>query len=73
MSVAEPLASPLPQYLTARQIAVQLKCCPQTVRNWSKRGFLPPPVVLGPRRRLWNLEAVRAALERLQAPGEKSE
>ena len=72
MSAAEMLASPLPQYLTVRQIAELLQCCPQTVRNWSKRGVLPPPLVLGRRKRLWNAEAVRAALERLQVPGEKA-
>jgi predicted DNA-binding transcriptional regulator AlpA len=58
----------LPRYLTARQLAETLQCCPQTVRNWYKRGLLPPPLLMGRRKRLWDVEAVRAALARLQGP-----
>jgi hypothetical protein len=64
MVLAETAA--LPRYLTVRQIAETLQCCPQTVRNWCKRGLLPPPLVLGRRKRLWDAEAVRGALGRLQ-------
>jgi hypothetical protein len=46
---------------------ISLPSCPQTVRNWCKRGLLPPPVVLGRRKRLWDVEQVRGALDRLQA------
>jgi predicted DNA-binding transcriptional regulator AlpA len=56
----------LPRYLTVRQLAEILQCCPQTVRNWYKRGLLPPPLRMGRRKLLWDLEAVRAALARLQ-------
>jgi predicted DNA-binding transcriptional regulator AlpA len=59
----------MPRYLTVRQVAGMLQCCPQTVRNWCRRGLFPPPLVIGRRKRLWNAEAVRAALERLEAPG----
>jgi hypothetical protein len=56
----------LPPFVTAEQIAELLHCCPQTVRNWSKRGILPPPIVLG-RRKLWDAAAVRSVLAQLQA------
>jgi hypothetical protein len=59
-------AASLPRYVTARQLAEMLQCCPQTVRNWCKRGLLPPPLVMGRRKRLWDPEAVRAALAKLQ-------
>lgn len=68
MSVAEEVSAGLPHYLTVRQIAAALRCCPQTVRNWCKRGLLPPPVALGKRKRLWDAEAVCQALIRLQSP-----
>jgi hypothetical protein len=57
----------LPRFLTVRQIAHALHCCPQTVRNWSRRGLLPPPLVMGRRKRLWDVTAVREALIRLRA------
>jgi hypothetical protein len=60
----------LPCYLTVRQIAEALQCCPQTVRNWCKRGLLPPPLVMGQRKRLWEATALQQALARLQAPRE---
>jgi predicted site-specific integrase-resolvase len=66
MSISEAPAAALPRYLTVQQIAETLQCCPQTVRNWCKRGLLPPPLVLGRRKRLWEAEAVRSALTRLQ-------
>lgn len=66
MSLSEAPAAALPRYLTVQQIAETLQCCPQTVRNWCKRGLLPPPLVLGRRKRLWDAEAVRSALTRLQ-------
>jgi DNA-binding transcriptional MerR regulator len=64
----------LPRYLTVRQLALALHCCPQTVRNWCKRGLLPPPLALSRRKRLWDAEAVVAALEQLQGkPARKGE
>ena len=69
MSLPETVPVALPQYLTVHQLAEALRCCPQTVRNWCKRGLLPPPLVLGRRKRLWDAESVRTALARLQAPG----
>jgi DNA-binding transcriptional MerR regulator len=68
MSVAAEVSASLPNYLTVQQIAEALRCCPQTVRNWCKRGLLPPPVALGKRKRLWDAEAVCRALMHLQAP-----
>jgi excisionase family DNA binding protein len=59
----------LPCYLTVQQLAEKLQCCPQTVRNWCKRGLLPAPVTLGRRKRLWDAELVRQALLRLQDSG----
>ncbi len=59
--------TPLPRYLTVRQLAEALQCCAQTVRNWCRRGLLPPPLRMGRRKRLWDAEAVRTALARLQA------
>jgi predicted site-specific integrase-resolvase len=56
----------LPCYLTVQQLADALQCCPQTIRNWCKRGLLPAPVAVGRRKRLWEAEAVRAALARLR-------
>ena len=63
--------------VSVRQLAETLQCCPQTVRNWCRRGLLPPPLALGRRKRLWDPEAVRTALAGLQsksraaaAPGE---
>jgi hypothetical protein len=68
MRKTPPGAAVLPRYLTARQLAEALQCCPQTVRNWCKRGLLPPPLLMGRRKRLWDVEAVRRALAQLQAP-----
>jgi hypothetical protein len=62
---------PLPRYLTTRQLAKVLQCCPQTVRNWCKRGLLPPPLWVGRRKRLWDVEAVRGALARLQGAADE--
>jgi excisionase family DNA binding protein len=61
---------PLPRYLTVRQIAAMLRCCPQTVRNWVKRGLLPPPLSLGKRKRLWEADAVERHLALLRQGGE---
>ncbi len=69
MSKRKPLP-PLPRFLTIRQLAEALQCCPQTIRNWCKCGLLPPPLRVGRRKRLWSLEAVRTALARLQEPAE---
>jgi hypothetical protein len=57
----------LPPYVTVRQLARALQCCPQTVRNWCKRGVLPRPLRLSRRKQLWDTAAVRAALARLQS------
>lgn len=70
MADVEVFGTALPCYLTVRQIAEALQCCPQTVRNWCKRGLLPPPLVMGRRKRLWEVATVRQALARLQAPRE---
>ncbi len=67
MRKSPPGAATLSRYLTARQLAETLQCCPQTVRNWCKRGLLPAPLAMGKRKRLWDAEAVRTALARLQA------
>jgi hypothetical protein len=69
MPLPDALPGFLPQYLTVHQLAEALRCCPQTVRNWCKRGLLPAPLALGRRKRLWDAESVRTALARLQAPG----
>jgi hypothetical protein len=69
MSKPDVVSAPLPEYLTTQQIARSLRCTPQTVRNWCKRGLLPPPLALGRRKRLWDAAAVRTALERLRGPG----
>jgi hypothetical protein len=65
----------LPAFVTVYQIAEWLQCSPQTVRNWSKRGVLPPPLALSRRKQLWDRDAVYAALTRLQAtnapPGQR--
>jgi excisionase family DNA binding protein len=53
-------------YWTVHQIAELLQCCPQTVRNWCKRGVLPAPLALSRRKRLWDAQAVQAALEKLR-------
>jgi hypothetical protein len=69
----EPVLAPLPTlppYATARQLAEALQCCPQTIRNMSKRGVLPPPLSLSRRKQLWDAAAVRAALARLAVPSE---
>jgi predicted DNA-binding transcriptional regulator AlpA len=55
-----------PRYLTARQLAEVLQCCQQTVHNWCNRGLLPPPLMLGRRKLLWEAEAVWEALARLR-------
>jgi hypothetical protein len=70
MVIPEATAVVLPRYLTVQQIAETLQCCPQTVRNWCKRGLLPPPLALGRRKRLWDADAVRGALDRLQGAEE---
>jgi hypothetical protein len=61
-----PPLTDLPPYVTVRQLAEALQCCPQTIRNMCKRGVLPPPLSLSRRKQLWDAAAVRAALERLQ-------
>ncbi len=66
MSTPDVVSAPFPEYLTAQQIAGFLRCTPQTVRNWCKRGLLPPPLALGRRKRLWDAAAVRSALEHLK-------
>ena len=58
----------LPRYLTVQQLAEALQCCPQTVRNWCKRGLLPAPLAMGRRKRLWEVQSVREALARLMQP-----
>jgi hypothetical protein len=55
-----------PPYVTVYQLAAVLRCCPQTVRNWCKRGVLPRPLALSRRKRLWDSQAVLEALARLQ-------
>jgi DNA-binding transcriptional MerR regulator len=65
MSTPESPAA-LPPFLTTRQVAAALCCSPQTVRNWCKRGLLPPPLRVGKRKRLWNAGLVYEALVRLQ-------
>jgi predicted site-specific integrase-resolvase len=67
VSLLDVLPVSLPAYVTVRQLADWLQCCPQTVRNWSRRGVLPPPLALSKRKQLWDTEAVRGALARLQA------
>ncbi len=62
-----PLSVVLPRYVTAAEIAQALQCSPQTVRNWWRRGLLPPPLILSRRKQLWEAEAVHAALARLKA------
>jgi hypothetical protein len=69
MSKPDVVSAPLPEYLTTKQIARFLRCTPQTVRNWCKRGLLPPPLALGRRKRLWDAAAVRTALDCLMGPG----
>jgi predicted DNA-binding transcriptional regulator AlpA len=71
--VKQPNETPpsLPRYLTVRQLAETLQCCPQTVRNWYRRGLLPPPLRMGRRKLLWDPEAVRDALTRLQGSAAK--
>jgi hypothetical protein len=73
--VSNPDAVPpaLPRFVNVRQLAEALQCCPQTVRNWCKRGLLPPPLAVGRRKRLWDAEVVRDALARLQEAGEVRE
>jgi predicted DNA-binding transcriptional regulator AlpA len=73
MSKPDVVSTPLPEYLTAQQIARFLRCTPQTVRNWCKRGLLPPPLALGRRKRLWDAAAVRTALDRLKGPAAAAE
>jgi len=62
----------LPPYVTVYQLAEMLRCCPQTVRNWCKRGVLPPPLALSRRKQLWDANAIRAALANLQRPSAES-
>jgi DNA-binding transcriptional MerR regulator len=73
MSKRNAVPALLPHFLTIRQLAKALHCCPQTVRNWCKRGLLPPPLRTGGRKRLWNAEEVRNALARLQEPAAEGE
>lgn len=61
-----PSPLPEPEYLTARAIAELLQCTPQTVRALSRRGVLPQPLVLSPRKQLWKREAVLDALTKLE-------
>jgi hypothetical protein len=68
MANAEELTAALPRYLTVQQLAEALQCCPQTVRNWCKRGLLPAPLAMGRRKRLWEAQSVREALARLTNP-----
>jgi hypothetical protein len=56
----------MPRYLTAHQLADMLRCCTQTVRNWSRRGLLPRPLAMGRRKRLWDAEQVRQVLQTLR-------
>jgi hypothetical protein len=67
--MATELLSGLPPYVTVRQLAEALQCCPQTIRNMCRRGVLPAPLSLSRRKQLWDVEAVRAALVRLQQGG----
>jgi hypothetical protein len=66
MSLLDAPQVALPPFVTVQQLADWLQCCPQTVRNWSRRGVLPPPLALSKRKQLWDTEAVRRALVRLQ-------
>jgi hypothetical protein len=68
MANVEEGAALLPRYLTVQQLAEALQCCPQTVRNWCKRGLLPAPLAMGRRKRLWEAQSVREALARLTHP-----
>ena len=52
------------KYLTAQQIAALYLVTPRTVRRWAADGMLPAPVVLSPRRYIYERGAVIAMLER---------
>jgi hypothetical protein len=70
-TMLEPTEKDVPRFLTTHQMADMLRCCTQTVRNWSRRGLLPPPLAVGRRKRLWDTEKVQEALEKLQGKGQK--
>ncbi len=57
------------QYLTKQQLANRLSVTPRTVDNWSRSGFLPPPVKLGVEmqsRVRWTSEAIEGFEQRLR-------
>jgi hypothetical protein len=64
-----PKVQPLgvPTDVIARRFAVTTT----TVFRWSAEGVIPPPTFRGPRRCLWDLEAVEAALRARAAARQK--
>jgi predicted DNA-binding transcriptional regulator AlpA len=64
-----PSVKPAPacdDFLTAGDLADRMQVCKQTVRNWVKRGLLPPPVRMGRRSLRWRAAQVREFLLRRQ-------
>ena len=52
------------KYLTVQQIASLYRVTLRTVRRWAASGMLPAPVVLSPRRHVYERSQVIAALEK---------
>jgi hypothetical protein len=66
MTTIDAIEAQLPPYVTVYQLAKILRCCPQTVRSWCKRGVLPAPLALSRRKQLWDVHAILEALANLQ-------
>jgi hypothetical protein len=63
--VLDPLPPGLPARIRASVIARALNVTTQTVKNWARRGWLPPPLKVNSRLSLWETAAVRKALVKL--------
>lgn len=58
---------PLPEHVTAAELAHSACITVDTVRNWVRRGILPPPVKIG-HKRLWRRADVEALLQGQRQP-----
>jgi len=55
-----------PKLASVNDLAEWFAVSPRTIHNWTRQGILPRPKRISPRKQLWNVEEVRAALKRLE-------
>ena len=60
-----------PEYMTTLQLAQLVGVTKTTIRNWVKKGLLPPPIVLSSKSQIFPTTQVRRALAELFPIGQQ--